>query len=92
MTRYSGPDGGMTLRPNNVATAPPTQADQQKKTHKWWDELVFMCCGVDRGEDGGMRMHHIRPSNSRTEPLFVGGTNTDVPNVDVPTAEHQQSG
>lgn len=52
------------------------QIKERKKKGKWWENAAWLCCGLVRDEEGGMRMRTVR--HARTEPLFVGATNTDV--------------
>ena len=84
MIRYPGYDAGVRIRSEGTTVRPLSQAPGRKQTgHKWWDKFTWICCGIDRDEDGEMRMQIIRPGRAATTPLFVGAINTSVPNVDV---------
>lgn len=52
------------------------QIKERKKKRKWWENAAWLCCGLVRDEEGGMRIRAVR--HARTEPLFVGATNTDI--------------
>ena len=81
MIRYPGHDAGLRIRSDGATIRPLNQGTGREQTgYRWWDKLTWICCGIDRDEDGEMRMQTVRPA---TAPLFVGATNTSVPNVDV---------
>ena len=53
------------------------QSSEAKKTEKWWEKAAWVCCGIERDDDGEIRMRTVRHARV-VEPLFVGATNTDV--------------
>jgi len=82
MIRYPG-DGNVRVRVEQPAAAvmhgandDAPQIKERKKKGKWWEKAAWLCCGIVRDEEGGVRMRPVR--HARTEPLFVGATNTDV--------------
>lgn len=82
MIRYPG-DGNVRVRIERPAAAvmhgandDAPQIKERKKKGKWWEKAAWLCCGIVRDEDRGMRMRTV--GHARTEPLFVGATNTDV--------------
>ena len=82
MIRYPGHDAGVRIRSDRATIRPLSQGTGSKQTgHRWWDKFTWICCGIDRDEDGEIRMQTLRPG--RAAPLFVGATNTSVPDVDV---------
>jgi len=53
------------------------QSGDGKTKGKWWEKAAWLCCGIGRDEEGGMKMRTVRHART-VEPLFVGATNTDV--------------
>ena len=84
MIRYPGHDAGVRIRSDGAAIRPLSHGTGSKQTgQRWWDKFTYICCCFDQDEDGEMRMETIRPGRPTPAPLFVGATNTSVPNVDV---------
>ena len=84
MMRYPGHDGGVRIHSGGSAIGPQTEDRGPKKTgESWWDKLAWICCGIDREEDGEIGMQRVRTGRTGPPPLFIGATNTSVPNVDV---------
>ena len=61
---------------------PPLEGGRIAKTTNRWEKAAWICCGIEKDEEGAMRMRPMRMGPMRhertTEPLFVGATNTDV--------------
>lgn len=84
MLRYPGHDAGARIRADGATVRPLSVGPGRSQTgQRWWDKFTWICCGIDREEDGETRMQTIRPGRAAPAPLFVGATNTNVPNVDV---------
>ena len=84
MMRYPGHDGEARVQSGGSPTGLEAQEPKQKKKgRRWWEKLAWICCGIDRDEEGDMRMQSVKPRRITPAPLFVGATNTNIPNVDV---------
>lgn len=83
MTRYPANGNGRVRVEQHAAAVmhgandDAPQIKELNKKGKWWESVAWLCCGFTTDE-GGMRMRTVRHSRARTEPLFVGATNTDV--------------
>ena len=85
MMRYPGNNTNERVRveqPRAVAQGPVADTavqsgDRNKKSKVWWEKVAWLCCGMERDEEGEMSMARIRRKRV-TEPLFVGATNTEV--------------
>ncbi|KAL8827719.1 MAG: hypothetical protein Q9191_003017 [Dirinaria sp. TL-2023a] len=89
MMRYPGSDTNERVQLGQPGAAAAQRAEAHhgavqsggnppKKSKAWWEKVAWLCCGMERDEEGEIRMPRIRRRKAATEPLFVGGTNTDV--------------